>query len=160
MQPVDGLIASGEFFTVLGVKAALGRTFTVADDVRGGGPDGPVAVISDGLWRRRFGGAPGIIGTPLVVEGVPLTIVGVTPPGFLGLEAGRAFDVAIPLAHRAARPQARVDRHAECVRAVRHAAAEAGSVACRRDRDPARHATGDARLRPHPRPSSRGRSPW
>ena len=39
-----------------------------------------------------------VIGTPLVVEGVPLTIVGVTPPGFLGLEAGRAFDVAIPLA--------------------------------------------------------------
>src|SRR5688572_20218326 len=38
MKPVDGLIASGEIFTVLGVKAALGRTFTVADDVRGGGP--------------------------------------------------------------------------------------------------------------------------
>jgi putative ABC transport system permease protein len=97
-QPVNGLVASGEFFTTLGVKAALGRTFTIADDVRGGGPDGPVVVISDGLWRRRFDGAPGIIGTPLVVEGVPLTIVGVTPPGFLGLDSGRAFDVALPLA--------------------------------------------------------------
>jgi putative ABC transport system permease protein len=97
-QPVDGLIASGELFTMLGVKAALGRTFTIADDVRGGGPAGPVVVISDGLWRRRFGAVPGIIGTPLVVEDVPVTIVGVTPPEFLGLEAGRAFDVALTLA--------------------------------------------------------------
>jgi putative ABC transport system permease protein len=98
MQPVDGLVASGEFFTTLGVKAALGRTFTTADDVRGGGPDGPVVVISDKLWRRRFGGSAGIVGKPLLVEGVPLTIVGVTPPEFLGLETGRSFDVALPLA--------------------------------------------------------------
>jgi predicted permease len=97
-QPVDGLVATGEFFTTLGVKAALGRVFTVADDVRGGGPDGPVVVISDGLWRRRFGGAASIIGTRLLIEGVPLTIVGVTPPEFLGLDNGRAFDVALPLA--------------------------------------------------------------
>lgn len=97
-QPVDGLVTSGGFFTTLGVKAALGRTYTAADDVRGGGPDGPVVVISDGLWRRRFGGAANIIGTPLAIEGVPLTIVGVTPPGFLGLDVGRTFDVAMPLA--------------------------------------------------------------
>jgi predicted permease len=98
MQPVDGLVASGEFFTTLGVQAALGRTFTIADDVRGGGPDGPVVVISDGLWRRRFGADPRIIGTRLVIESVPLTIVGVTPPEFLGLDAGRSFDVVLPLA--------------------------------------------------------------
>jgi putative ABC transport system permease protein len=96
-QPVEGLVTSGDFFTVLGVKAALGRTFTAADDVRGGGPNGPVVVISDGFWRRRFGAASNIIGTPLAIEGVPLTIVGVTPPGFLGLVAGQAFDVALPL---------------------------------------------------------------
>jgi putative ABC transport system permease protein len=96
-QPVDGLVTSGDFFTVLGVKAALGRTFTAADDVRGGGPNGPVVVISDGFWRRRFGAASNVIGTPLAIEGVPLTIVGVTPPGFLGLVAGQAFDVALPL---------------------------------------------------------------
>ena len=97
MQPVDGLVTSGDFFTVLGVKAALGRTFTAADDVRGGGPGGAVVVISDGFWRRRFGAASDIIGTPLAIEGVPMTIVGVTPPGFLGLVAGQAFDVALPL---------------------------------------------------------------
>jgi hypothetical protein len=72
-------------------------TFTAADDKRGGGPDGPVAVISYGLWQRRFGGSAGVIGTQLAVEGVPFTIVGVTPPEFFGLEVGKAFDLAVPL---------------------------------------------------------------
>jgi predicted permease len=96
-QPINGLVTSGEFFTTLGVPPLLGRTFTAADDVRGGGPDGPVAVISYGLWQRRFGGAENVIGTPLVIERVPFTIVGVTPPQFFGVEVGRAFDVAFPL---------------------------------------------------------------
>ena len=96
-QPVDGLYVSGGFFTTLGVPALLGRTFSPADDVRGGGPDGPVSVISYGLWQRRFGGAASVIGTQLVVEGVPFTIVGVTPPEFFGAEVGRTFDVALPI---------------------------------------------------------------
>jgi putative ABC transport system permease protein len=96
-QPVDGLVTSGDFFTVLGVRAALGRTFTAADDVRGGGPNGPVVVISDGFWRRRFGAASNVVGRPLTIEGVPLTIVGVTPPRFFGLVTGQTFDVALPL---------------------------------------------------------------
>ena len=56
-SPSTASSPAASFFTTLGVPALLGRTFTAADDVRGGGPDGPVAVISDGLWRRRFGGA-------------------------------------------------------------------------------------------------------
>jgi predicted permease len=96
-QTVDGLSVSGGFFTTLGVPAVLGRTFTPADDGRGGGPDGPVAVISHSLWQRRFGGAASVIGTPITVEGVPFTIVGVTPPSFLHVEVGRTFDVAVPL---------------------------------------------------------------
>ena len=96
-QPVDGLIVSGDFFSTLGVPAFLGRTLTAADDRRGGGPDGPVAVIGYGLWQRRFGGSAGVIGTSLNVEGVPFTIVGVTPPEFFGLEVGKAFDLALPL---------------------------------------------------------------
>jgi putative ABC transport system permease protein len=95
--PVEGIYASRDFFTTLGVPALLGRTFTPADDVRGGGQDGPVAVISYGLWQRRFGGAATVIGTPLVVERVPFTIIGVTPPAFFGAEIGRSFDVALPL---------------------------------------------------------------
>jgi hypothetical protein len=58
-QFIDGIWASGSFFETLGVPALLGRTFTDADDARrGGGSDGPVAVISYGFWQRRFGGAP------------------------------------------------------------------------------------------------------
>ena len=75
----------------------LGRTFTEADDRRGGGPDGPVAVISYGFWQRRFGGAADAIGRSLTVERVPFTIVGVTPPRFFGVDVGRTFDVAMPI---------------------------------------------------------------
>jgi putative ABC transport system permease protein len=101
VRPVDGVYVSGDFFTTLGVPALLGQTFTAADDERGNGPDAAVAVISYGMWQRRFGGAANIIGTPLVIERVPFTIVGVTPPEFFGAEVGRTFDVAVPLnAHR------------------------------------------------------------
>lgn len=57
VDPVDGLFASGDYFEVLGVRPALGRMFTTADDRRGGGPDGPVAVISHAFWQSRFGSA-------------------------------------------------------------------------------------------------------
>jgi putative ABC transport system permease protein len=97
VHAVDGAYVSGDFFATLGVPAILGRTFTSADDVRGGGPDGPVAVISYGMWQRRFGGAANVIGTALVIEHVPFTIVGVTPRGFFGAEVGRTFDVALPI---------------------------------------------------------------
>jgi predicted permease len=94
---VDGVWASGRYFEVLGVSAMLGRTFTAADDARGGGPDGPVAVISYDFWQRRFGGEADAIGRTLTVERVPFTIVGITPPGFFGVDVGRTFDVAIPI---------------------------------------------------------------
>ncbi len=94
---VDGVWASGRYFDVLGVPAILGRTWTADDDRRGGGPDGAVAVISYAFWQRRFAGAHDVIGRSLTVERVPFTIVGVTPPGFFGLDVGRTFDVAIPL---------------------------------------------------------------
>jgi predicted permease len=95
-QPADGILVSGEFFSMLGVRAVAGRMLTAADDVRGGS-SGPAAVISYALWQRRFGGIPNIVGTPLIVERVPFTIVGVAPPAFFGIEVGRAFDVAIPI---------------------------------------------------------------
>jgi putative ABC transport system permease protein len=96
-QPVAGIFASGGYFETLGLAAIRGRTFTPADDQPGGGPDGAVAIISYGLWQRRFGGADSVIGTPLVVDGARVTIVGVTAPEFLGLDVGSAFDVALPL---------------------------------------------------------------
>jgi len=94
---VRGLWASGRLFDVLGVPAALGRTFRDADDRRGGGSDGPVAVVSHAFWQQRLGGAADVIGSQLSIERVPYTVVGVTPPEFFGLLVGRAFDVAIPI---------------------------------------------------------------
>lgn len=96
-QPVEGIFASGGYFATLGVAAMRGRTFTAADDRPGGGADGPVAVISSRLWLRQFGGAERVIGAPLVVDGVTVTIVGVAPPEFFGVDVGRAFDLALPL---------------------------------------------------------------
>lgn len=97
VDPVEGLQASGRMFDVLGVDALLGRTFNEADDRIGGGPDGAVAVISHGFWQRRYGGEADVIGTSITLDGVPFTIVGVTPAHFFGPDVGRSFDVAVPL---------------------------------------------------------------
>ena len=94
---VEGLWASGGFFETLGVQALLGRVFTRADDRRGCGVDGPVAVVSHRLWRDHFGGGADVIGRQLPVNGTPFTVVGVTPPAFFGPTVGRTFDVAVPL---------------------------------------------------------------
>ena len=93
----DGFLASGSFFDTLGVSALIGRTFSNADDQRGGGPDGPVAVISYGFWQRHFGGATTALGRTVTLENVPFTVVGVTPPEFFGADVGRTFDVVVPL---------------------------------------------------------------
>jgi putative ABC transport system permease protein len=94
---VNGVWASGRIFDVLGVSTVLGRTLTAADDARGGGPDGAVAVISYGFWQRRYGGAADVIGRSLMIRRVPFTIVGITPQGFFGPDVGRSYDVAIPI---------------------------------------------------------------
>ncbi len=96
-QLVVGLYASGAFFDVLGVEAVLGRTFGKDDDRRGGGPDGPVTVISYRFWQNKFGGAADVIGRPIAINRVAYTIIGVTPPQFFGPEVGSTFDVAVPI---------------------------------------------------------------
>ena len=93
----DGVWASGRFFDVLGVAPIRGRMFTEADDRRGGGPDGPVAVISYNFWQSRFAGTPDVIGRTLTIERVTYTVIGVAPPGFFGVDVGRTFDIAIPI---------------------------------------------------------------
>jgi putative ABC transport system permease protein len=94
---VNGVWASAGAFDVLGVKPARGRLFQPSDDDRGGGSGGSVVVISHAFWQTHFGGATDAIGRTLTLERVPVTIVGVTPPGFFGLATGRSFDVVIPL---------------------------------------------------------------
>ena len=94
---VEGLWASGGFFETLGVRPTLGRVFTAEDDRPGCGAAGPVAVISHRFWREHFGGGADVIGRRLPLNGVPFTVIGVTPPEFFGPTVGRTFDAAIPL---------------------------------------------------------------
>ncbi len=97
LEPTEVLLASGELYSTLGVKAALGRTFDTGDDRLGGGDHGLVAVISDACWRRRFSTDPGVIGRQVRIERQSFTIIGVTPPGFFGVAAGLAPEITIPL---------------------------------------------------------------
>jgi putative ABC transport system permease protein len=96
-HPVPGLWVSGSFFDVLRAPMVLGRALTPDDDRRGGGRDGPVAVIGYGFWRRQFGGARDVIGRRLSLNRVSYTIAGVTVPGFFGPDVGGSFDVIVPL---------------------------------------------------------------
>jgi putative ABC transport system permease protein len=75
---VNGAVVTGGFFTVLGTRAAIGRVLTPDDDISGAEP---VVVISDGLWRRRYGSARDIVGRRLHMDEQAFTIVGVMPPG-------------------------------------------------------------------------------
>lgn len=91
-ERVPGARVSAPFFDVAGVLPAVGRAFTEDED-RPGGPD--VAVISHGLWSRRYGADPGAVGGTMVVDGSPVTVVGVMPPGFGLLFDG--VDVWLPV---------------------------------------------------------------
>jgi putative ABC transport system permease protein len=97
VQRVSGLFVSGRYFDVVGVGPWLGRTFTDDDDRRGGGSDGPVAVLGYAFWHDRYAASPSAIGSTLRIEGTNFMIVGIAPPGFFGLEVGKSFDVAIPM---------------------------------------------------------------
>jgi predicted permease len=98
-EPISGQYASGSYFQLLGVRPAIGRLLTPADDseIGRGGPDGGVAVISYGLWERRFGRSPAVLGKSIVVGTTAVTIVGVTPPEFYGLQPGSPADLTIPM---------------------------------------------------------------
>ena len=96
-QFINGIWASGDMFRVLGVQPVIGRMFTTEDDRRGGGPDGPVTVISHDFWRQHYGGAHGAIGRAITLNGVVFTVIGVTPDGFFGPDVGERFDVIVPI---------------------------------------------------------------
>jgi predicted permease len=88
-------LVSGNFFPMLGVTAEVGRTLTPEDDRVPGGH--PVAVISDGYWRRRFGGERNVVGRTLGLNGTTYTIIGVATPTFAGETTGRPVDIWVPL---------------------------------------------------------------
>ena len=87
-------LVTADYLRVLGVQPQRGRAFT-ADEARGAGA--PVVMISDGLWERRFGRAPGAVGATLVVNAVPATVVGVLPPRFGGGLRLIAADAWVPI---------------------------------------------------------------
>ena len=97
-EQIGGQVASGSYFEVVGIAPVIGRLLTPSDDSLPGrgGPDGPVAVISYGLWNRRFERNPAVLGKTIQVGTTAVTIVGVTPPGFSGLTVGTPVDITIP----------------------------------------------------------------
>jgi len=98
-RPAQGLFVSGDFFRVLGVRPLMGRVFAAADDRRGCGLPG--AVISYAFWQRELGGDPSAVGRKLTLNDHPTEVIGVTPPGFFGLEVGSFYDVAVPICSQA-----------------------------------------------------------
>jgi putative ABC transport system permease protein len=95
-EVVQARSTSVELFGVLGVRPALGRDFTRDE----GQPGSRVAIISDRLWKRRFGGDPAIVGKAVEAQGVSYTVAGVMPPGFTFMESD--IDVWVPLGFAAA----------------------------------------------------------
>lgn len=94
-ERVRGELVSGNYFEVLGVRPWAGRLLTQADDTTPGAH--PVAVISYGFWERRFGKDPAIIGKTLLLNENPMTVIGVTPPGFYGVSLSNNPDVSVPM---------------------------------------------------------------
>ena len=94
-ERVEGELVSGTYYPVLGVSAAMGRVFTPDDDKTPGGH--PIAVISYRYWISRFARNPNVIGKKILVNGYPLTIVGVSQAGFDGTTPGSAPQIRVPL---------------------------------------------------------------
>lgn len=98
-ERASGELISGNAFGVLGVVPAVGRVLSAEDDKAPGAH--PVAVLSYGYWARRFGSDPAILNKPIVVNGQPLTIVGVARKGFSGIQPGRLADLFVPMMEKA-----------------------------------------------------------
>lgn len=94
----DGMEVTGNYFSVLGVRPALGRFFVPEEYAGQGAP--PAIVISHGYWQRIFGGDRAILGKSLLIDGYRYPIVGVAPAGFHGIDPG-TIDVWIPLSQDA-----------------------------------------------------------
>ena len=94
-ERASGELVSGNYFRVLGVGALLGRTFTPDDNLTPGGH--PVVVLSHGFWRARFASNRAIVGQTVIINGLNMTVVGVSEPGFDGVELGFSPQVFIPV---------------------------------------------------------------
>ena len=91
---INGELVTGRYYRTLGVRPAIGRLLN-DEDVRNAIAN-PVCVLSHGIWRRAFGGDPGVVGRTVLLNGQGYRVVGVTSRGFHGAELHRRFDVAVP----------------------------------------------------------------
>src|ERR1035441_4962316 len=95
-ERVDAEMVSGNYFTMLGVKPALGRLFTSQEDdrvVQGH----PVVALSYDYWVNRFARDPKVIGKKILVNNYPMTIVGVSAPGFAGIDPALSPQIRVPI---------------------------------------------------------------
>lgn len=93
-RPVEAV--TGNCYELLGLTASMGRLIA-SEDVPLAGEPAHVAVISDRIWRQEFGAAPDVIGRTVHLEGNPLTVIGVMPGTYRGLNADEAPDIALPI---------------------------------------------------------------
>jgi predicted permease len=95
MGRIRGALVTGDFYTTLGLQPVIGRLLTRADDE----PGAPLAaVISHGYWERRFARRAETVGDTLLLNGVTVAIVGVSPAGFVGANVGAVADVTLTIA--------------------------------------------------------------
>jgi predicted permease len=95
--PLYGMFVSANYFSLLGVPAWRGRTFSAVDDLEGAPP---VVILSHAAWRTHFGAAPDIIGRIASINGQAVSVIGVAPPLFGGNLAVARFDLWLPLSAR------------------------------------------------------------
>jgi predicted permease len=91
----SGELVTGNYFDVLGVRPALGRVLSPADDEKQGA--NPVVVLSHAYWLRHFGGDPGVLNQTILVNNTEMTIVGVSQTGFSGVQVGQTPDIFVPM---------------------------------------------------------------
>ena len=89
------LLVTGNYFRMLGIDAAIGRTLEPSDTATPGAP--AVVVISHAVWQQHFGGDPRIVGRKILVQGHPCEVVGVAREGFVGLDFSPSHDIWLPI---------------------------------------------------------------
>ena len=87
-----GLLVSANYFDLLGVKAAHGRTFRSDDD-----QTSSTLLVSHGFWQRKFGGDPALVGKTVFLNNNSFTVIGITPEGFTGTDLGRSLEIFVPM---------------------------------------------------------------
>src|SRR5262249_20565704 len=92
---ISGALVTGGYYETLGLQPVAGRLLAKSDDETGAPL---VAVISYAYWERQFAHRPEAVGQAVSVNGVPVSIAGVSPPGFTGANVGETADITLPIA--------------------------------------------------------------